>query len=229
MLKTSSASASAVAHTPESFREEMLHHLYHTLGTTTYTAGPRDLYLALSYTVRDYLADRYRNTSQAYYDANPRFVYYLSAEFHLGKQLDNNMLYTGTRELAEQVFEEAGLDLEATVALDPEPGLANGGLGRLAACFLDSLATLGIPAIGYGIRYEYGIFRQQIANGWQMEQPDEWLTYGFPWDFVQPDDMVDVGFNGTTESYRDARPRARALAARRHRARRTVSHPRPRL
>jgi len=93
--------------------------------------------------------------------------------------------------------------------MDPEPGLANGGLGRLAACFLDSLATLGIPAIGYGIRYEYGIFRQEFVNGWQAEQPDEWLTYGYPWDFRRPDDIVDVGFNGSTEVYRDEQGRER--------------------
>jgi starch phosphorylase len=187
----------------------MLHSLYHTLGTTTFAAGQRDVYQALSYSVRDYLSDRYRDTTQAYYEANPRIVYYLSAEFHLGKQLANNMLYTGTDVLAEQVFADAGLDLAAAVATDPEPGLANGGLGRLAACFLDSLATLGIPAIGYGIRYEYGIFRQEFVNGWQVEQPDEWLTYGYPWEFVQSDDMVEVGFNGTTEVYRDQKDRER--------------------
>jgi starch phosphorylase len=196
-------------HTVSFFREDLLHSLYHLLGTTPHSASSNDIYRALSYTVRDYLSDRYRETSEAYYDANPRFVYYLSAEFHLGKQLANNMLYTDTDDLAKRVFEDAGLDLDAAIETDPEPGLANGGLGRLAACFLDSLATLGIPAIGYGIRYEYGIFRQEFENGWQAEQPDEWLTYGYPWEFVQSDDMVEVGFNGTTEVYRDQKGRER--------------------
>jgi starch phosphorylase len=209
MVMTAADAISAHAHTPGFFREDMLHSLYHTLGTTTFAASTRDMYQALSYTVRDYLSDRYRNTTQAYYEANPRFVYYLSAEFHLGKQLANNMLYTDTGDLARQVFADAGLDLEAAVAMDPEPGLANGGLGRLAACFLDSLATLGIPAVGYGIRYEYGIFQQAFVNGWQVEQPDDWLTYGYPWEFVRPDDVVEVGFNGSTEKYRDEAGRER--------------------
>ncbi len=199
--------------TPQNLREAMLTNLYHALGTTTQSAGPRDVYLALSHSIRDILVDRYRETSQAFYAANPRFVYYLSAEFHLGKQLPNNLLYAGAEAAARDLFEQSGLDFEATVALDPEPGLANGGLGRLAACYLDSLATLGIPATGYGIRYEYGIFRQTIVDGWQVEQPDEWLTFAFPWDFRQPDDIVEVGFNGYTERYLDegGTPRVRWL------------------
>ena len=130
-------------------------------------------------------------------------MYYLSAEYLLGKQLPQNMLYTDTTELARQALAAYDLDLEELIALDVEPGLGNGGLGRLAACFLDSLATLDIPAIGYGIRYEFGIFKQTFQDGWQVEQPDEWLLYGNPWEFPQPNDMVEVGFWGKVEQYTD--------------------------
>ena len=139
-----------------------------------------------------------------YYRQNPKFVYYLSAEYLLGSQLEKNLLYTGTDGLARETMRQHNIDLEELIALDIEPGLGNGGLGRLSACFMDSLATLNIPAVGYGIRYEYGIFRQSFRDGWQVESPDEWLYYGNPWEFPQPDDMVEVGFGGYTEHYRDA-------------------------
>ena len=160
-------------------------------------------YLAFAYTVRDHLIDRWRRTSDAQYEANPKFVYYLSAEYLLGQQLTQNMLYTDTWQLALQLSGDIEIDLEELVSLDVEPGLGNGGLGRLAACFLDSLATLDIPCVGYGIRYEYGIFKQSFEDGWQVESPDEWLFLGNPWEFAQPDDMVEVGLGGYTESYTD--------------------------
>ena len=157
----------------------------------------------LCYTVRDYLIDRWRRTTEAHYAANPKFVYYLSAEYLLGRQLPQNMLYTGTEELVRGALDGGRVSLEELLELDVEPGLGNGGLGRLAACFLDSLATLDIPAVGYGIRYEFGIFQQTFEDGWQVEKPDEWLLYGNPWEFPQPDDMVEVGFGGRTEYYTD--------------------------
>jgi starch phosphorylase len=159
--------------------------------------------MTLAYTVRDYLMSRWRNTVDAYFEANPKFVFYLSAEYLLGRQLTQNMLYTGTTELARQALAELDLNLDDLIELDYEPGLGNGGLGRLAACFLDSLATMDIPCIGYGIRYEFGIFRQSFKDGWQVESPDEWLYYGNPWEFAQPDDMVEVKFGGSTETYTD--------------------------
>ncbi len=152
--------------------------------------------MTLCYTVRDHLIDRWRKTVEAQFAANPKVVCYLSAEYLLGKQLPQNMLYTDTTDLARQALAAYDLDLDELIALDVEPGLGNGGLGRLAACFLDSLASLNIPAIGYGIRYEFGIFKQTFHDGWQVEQPDEWLLYGNPWEFPQPSDMVEVGFWG---------------------------------
>ncbi|MGI9516175.1 MAG: glycogen/starch/alpha-glucan phosphorylase, partial [Pirellulaceae bacterium] len=159
--------------------------------------------MAISYGVRDYLIERWRRTTDARYAANPKVVYYLSAEYLLGKQLEQNLLYSETWELAAKACAQRGLDLNDFLQLDVEPGLGNGGLGRLAACFVDSLATLDIPAIGYGIRYEFGIFNQTFKDGWQVEKPDEWGRLGNPWEFPQPEEMVEVGGFGTTEYYAD--------------------------
>jgi starch phosphorylase len=186
------------------FRQALEENLYFTRGSSVQTASALDVYVALSYTVRDYLMERFRKTANAHFEYNPKFVYYLSAEYLMGKQLTQNLLYTHTENLAQMVFSEFGLDLAALIDLDVEPGLGNGGLGRLAACFLDSLATLDIPCVGYGIRYEFGIFRQSFQDGWQVEKPDSWLHYGNPWEFPQPDDMVEVYFGGHTEHTLDA-------------------------
>jgi starch phosphorylase len=191
------------ARTAEAFRQRAIDNLYHAHGQALQSASRHDAYMALSYTVRDYLIDRWRRTTEAHYQANPKFVYYLSAEYLLGKQLPQNMLYTGTAELARQALAGTDVTLDELVGLDVEPGLGNGGLGRLAACFIDSLATLDIPAVGYGIRYEFGIFKQAFEDGWQVERPDEWLLYGNPWEFPQSDDMVQVGLWGHTERYPD--------------------------
>ena len=189
--------------TVEAFTEAFENNLYYTLGQAVQTASRNDAYVALSQTVRDYLIDRWRKTNDAYFETNPKFVYYLSAEFLLGRQLRQNMLYTGTTELARQALSYNGHNFDQLVAEDIEPGLGNGGLGRLAACFLDSLATLGIPSVGYGVRYEFGIFTQSFKDGWQYESPDEWLLLGNPWEFPQPDDTVEVKFDGHTEHYTD--------------------------
>ena len=191
------------------FKKALVDNLYFMRGQAVQSASPHDVYTTLAYTVRDHLIDRWRKTVQAHYEANPKFVYYLSAEYLLGRQLTQNLLYTETGDLARQALRDFNLDLDDYIALDMEPGLGNGGLGRLAACFLDSLATLDIPCVGYGIRYEFGIFRQSFENGWQLESPDEWLSYGNPWEFPQPDDMVEVQFGGGTESYVDDAGRQR--------------------
>ncbi len=183
----------------ESFRQRLVDSLYHTHGQAVQSASKHDAYMALAYTVRDFLIDRWRKTTEAHYISNPKFVYYLSAEYLLGKQLPQNMLYTNTMELARQAFMAYDLDLDEVIAEDVEPGLGNGGLGRLAACFIDSLATLDVPAVGYGIRYEFGIFKQTFEDGWQVEKPDGWAVLGNPWEFVQSDDMVEVGLGGHTE------------------------------
>jgi len=187
------------ARTVEEFKDLLIDNLYFTHGQALQTSTPTDAYLALCYTVRDHLMERYRTTSQVDYRANPKFVYYLSMEYLLGRQLPQNMLYTNTEELARGALAEYGLDLDRLIQLDSEPGLGNGGLGRLAACFLDSLATLDIPCVGYGIRYQYGIFRQEFRDGWQYECPDDWTSMGNPWEFAHPDDRVTVGFGGHVE------------------------------
>lgn len=200
-----------IVKTVEDFQRLLVDNLYHTHGQATQSASKQDAYMALAYTVRDYLINRWRRTTQAHYEANPKFVYYLSAEYLPGKQLPQNMLYTDTTDLARAALSRFNLHLDDFIDLDIEPGLGNGGLGRLAACFIDSLATLDIPAVGYGIRYEFGIFKQDFEDGWQFERPDEWLLYGNPWEFPQADDMVKIGFGGHTEHYtdEDGEPRVR--------------------
>lgn len=189
--------------TPEAFEQLIIKNLYHTHGQAIQTASRHDIYMALAYTVRELLTDRWRCTTEAHFESNPKFVYYLSAEYLPGKQLSQNLFYTATLDLARQVLARHHLQLEHYLEEDAEPGLGNGGLGRLAACFLDSLATLGIPAVGYGLRYEFGIFRQDFVDGWQVERPDGWVLLGNPWEFPQSDDMVRVGFWGHTETYVD--------------------------
>ncbi len=194
---------SQVEHTQEAFDQAFRDNLYYTRGQAIYTATRHDLYFALAHTVRDYIMYDWQQNVDCYYRQNPKFVYYLSAEYLLGQQLERNLRYTDTYDFARRTMEKHDIDITELIALDIEPGLGNGGLGRLSACFMDSLAALNIPAVGYGIRYEYGIFRQSFRDGWQIESPDEWLYYGNPWEFPQPDDMVEVGFGGRTEHYMD--------------------------
>jgi glycogen phosphorylase len=190
-------------HDAAAFRQAIVDNLYYSRGQGLQSASLNDGYVSLSYTVRDYLMRRWRETTDTQFDANPRFVYYLSAEYLLGPQMRKNMLYTNTTDLARQALAEVDLDLETFIAQDIEPGLGNGGLGRLAACYLDSLATLDIPAVGYGIRYEYGIFKQSFEDGRQVEGPDDWLACGCPWEYGHPDDMVEVQFGGRVEWHTD--------------------------
>ena len=198
-----------IGRTVDAFHQLLIENLYHTHGQALRSASVHDAYMTLSYTVRDYLIDRWRKTTEAHYEANPKFVYYLSAEYLPGKQLPQNMLYTDTADLARKALSQYKVNLDDLVELDVEPGLGNGGLGRLAACFIDSLATLDIPAVGYGIRYEFGIFEQIFEDGWQREQPDKWLLYGNPWEFPQPDDMIEVGLWGHTEQFTDENGKTR--------------------
>jgi starch phosphorylase len=190
-------------HTLAEFQQDLLENLYFQRGTTIESASVHDVYHTLAITVRDRLVDRRARTVAAHYDANPRFVYYLSAEYLLGRQLEQNVLYTGTEDFARKALAMFGLSYEELQELDVEPALGNGGLGRLAACILDSLATLDIPAVGYGILYEFGIFKQAFENGAQIELPDDWTFYGNPWEFQAPDDRQMVGFYGHTEPLDD--------------------------
>ena len=198
-----------VEYSPKAFDQEFHDNLYYTRGQAIYTASKHDLFMALAHTVRDYMMYNWQRNVHCYFRQNPKFVYYLSAEYLLGQQLERNLLYTDTYEFARESMHQHDIDLDELLTLDIEPGLGNGGLGRLSACFMDSLATLNIPAVGYGIRYEYGIFRQSFRDGWQVESPDEWLYFGNPWEFPHADDMVEVGFGGHTEHYTDADGRHR--------------------
>ncbi len=195
--------AERVVRSPEVLRQNMVDNLYYSRGANVQSASNYDIYMALARSVRNHLVQRYRRTVDMRYATNPRFVYYLSAEYLLGRQLPQNLLYTDMEDVAVEALEGSQYPAEEIMDIDVEPGLGNGGLGRLAACFLDSLATLDIPAIGYGIRYEYGIFRQEFVDGYQVEQPDDWLALDYPWEFAQPDDMIPVSFGGHTEHYRD--------------------------
>ena len=192
-----------IGNTLAEFERDLADNLCYERGTTSESASALDAYWTLAVTVRDRLADRRAKTARANYEANPKFVYYLSAEYMLGRQLRQNTLYTGTAELARRAVAASGFSAEELEALDVEPGLGNGGLGRLAACLLDSLATLDMPAVGYGIRYEFGIFKQAFEDGHQVERPDDWTFYGNPWEFPAPDDLQMVGFYGHTEAVDD--------------------------
>ena len=192
-----------VGNTLADFERDLADNLCYERGTTAESASLQDAYWTLAVTIRDRLADRRTRTARANHVANPKFVYYLSAEYMLGRQLRQNAMYTGTADLARQAVAASGYPLEDLEAVDVEPGLGNGGLGRLAACLLDSLATLDVPAVGYGIRYEFGIFKQAFEDGEQIELPDDWTFYGNPWEFPAPDDLQVVGFYGHTEPVDD--------------------------
>ena len=193
----------------ETLKRALADNLYYVQGKAEYFATPHDYYMALAHTVRDRLLHRRIKTAKTYFDKDAKTVYYLSAEFLIGRLLSNNLINIGLYEQVYQALAESGLNLDDLLEREDEPGLGNGGLGRLAACFLDSLATLEIPALGYGIRYEYGIFKQSIQDGWQVERCDEWLRFGNPWEVPRPDYMVEVGFGGRTEAYIDEQGRYR--------------------
>jgi len=190
-------------HTVEGFTRAFLRELNFGQGVTLERSTNNDRYLALSRAVRHYLMARWIETLSRQRVAQSKSVAYLSAEYLLGRQLGNALLATDLTEIAEESMRTLGIDLDDLRAQEVEPGLGNGGLGRLAACFVDSLATMNVPAIGYGIRYEYGIFRQTFVDGSQVEQPDTWLALGAPWEFPHPEKAVTVGFAGHTEQYVD--------------------------
>jgi glycogen phosphorylase len=180
----------------QAFREN----LYYLQGRFPPVATRNDHYMALAYTIRDRLLHRWIGTAQTYLTQQSRTVCYLSAEFLMGPQLGNNLTNMGIEGPVRKAMRLVGLDLNELLEHEEEPGLGNGGLGRLAACFLDSMATLGIPSIGYGVRYEFGIFDQHIRDGWQVEMSDKWLRLGNPWEITRPEVAFDVKFGGHTET-----------------------------
>jgi starch phosphorylase len=162
-------------------------------------AGPREQFEAFARSVRDVLSQRWINTENTYVRANPKRIYYLSMEFLIGRALANNVTNLSLDAIVKQAAAEKGLDWARLLEQEPDAGLGNGGLGRLAACFLDSMATLQLPAMGYGLRYEYGMFRQVIRDGWQQEQPDNWLRHQDPWEVPRPHEKVQVNLNCSYE------------------------------
>ncbi|KPK16506.1 MAG: maltodextrin phosphorylase [Myxococcales bacterium SG8_38] len=189
----------------ETLRRAIQDNLFYRCGNVPKLATRSDYYLAVAYTVRDRLMQRWLSTAMALLAQPTRVVCYLSAEYLLGPSLGNALLNLGIRDQVARAVASLGQDLDELIEEEQEPGLGNGGLGRLAACFMDSLSTLQIPAVGYGLRYEFGIFEQRIKDGWQVERTDKWLHQGNPWEFARPEYTYPVGFGGRTEHYEDER------------------------
>jgi len=173
-----------------------LEHLEYTLGKDKYSASRYDIYNALAYAVRDRMVERWLDTQQTYYNSDQKRVYYISMEFLMGRALENSLINLGVYDEFREAMTSLGYDFETIINDEQDAGLGNGGLGRLAACFLDSMATMSIPAYGYGIRYEYGIFRQKIIEGAQVERPDNWLRYRNPWEMDRQEHLHPVKFYG---------------------------------
>jgi glycogen phosphorylase len=190
-------------------KQSFLDNLFCSLGRVPMAATRNDAYTALALTVRDRVHKQGVRTMEAYAQQDTRVVAYLSAEFLPGPHLANNLLNLGITEPARQAMSELGMNLDDLIEQEEEPGLGNGGLGRLASCYLDSLASVEIPAIGYGIRYEFGIFDQTLKDGWQVEITDKWLRFGNPWEIVRPEVVYDVKFGGHAEPWTDERGRFR--------------------
>jgi starch phosphorylase len=176
-------------------------HLEYSLAKDKFTATLKDLYHSLALAARDRMVERWIQTQQAYYNEDVKRVYYLSAEYLMGRALVNNLINLGIYDQTREALQRVKLSLADLVEQEPDAGLGNGGLGRLAACFLDSLAALEIPAYGYGIRYEFGIFEQVIRNNCQVERPELWLQYGNPWEIVRPERAYVVRFYGQTQEH----------------------------
>ncbi len=187
----------------DKIKESLARHLHYTLGKDLYSATKRDWFVSVVYTVRDYLMEKWLETHRSYHFEDAKRVYYLSMEFLIGKTLENSLINTGMEEDLRKALKEQGLDLDGIFDVEDEAGLGNGGLGRLAACFLDSMATMGIPGYGYGIRFEYGMFNQRIKDFQQIEHPDNWLRYGNPWEFPRPEFLYTVKFYGNVREFID--------------------------
>lgn len=186
-------------------QQSMSNHLIFSVGKDPVNATDRDWFFTIANVVRERLIERWMATMRSYYVQDTKRVYYLSMEFLIGRSLMNSILNIGFEEEVRKACDEVGIDLEKVRDMEFDAALGNGGLGRLAACFLDSMATMGIPGYGMGIRYEYGMFSQRIENGWQVEHPDNWLRYGNPWEFPRPEVLYPVKFHGSVAQYTDER------------------------
>ena len=188
---------------PDALRRAISDHLTYSIARPAAALTTEHYYRALALAVRDRMQQRWMATTQDWLDLSNKVTCYLSAEFLMGPQLGNNLLNLGIESQAREALAALGQELDEIIACEEEPGLGNGGLGRLAACYLDSLATLQRPSIGYGIRYEFGIFDQEIHEGWQVEKTDNWLVRGNPWEIDKPDASYIVNWGGHTEQYED--------------------------
>ncbi len=191
--------------TKEDIRRGIEHHLKYTRCKNWSSGTDYDKYLSLALTIRDLAVERMIATQGAYFKHDVKRVYYLSMEFLMGRLLANNMIALKVWSEAQKALEELNLDWEIISREERDAGLGNGGLGRLAACFLDSMATMELPAYGYGIRYEHGMFRQELENGWQREKPDDWMKYGYPWEMIRPEYTIPVLVYGRVVNVRGAR------------------------
>jgi starch phosphorylase len=204
---TGAADGAAVA----ALRAAVLDKLTYAVGKDPGHASPHDWYMATALTVRDRVAQRWMESTRKTYREGRKRVYYLSLEFLIGRQLSDAMAALDLTMSMRAALADLSIDLDQIRAIEPDPALGNGGLGRLAACFLESMSTLGIAAYGYGIRYDYGIFRQVIADGWQHEYPDDWLAAGNPWEFERPEVAYEIGFGGTVTTDGDASGATRSV------------------
>ena len=177
-------------------KQALQNHLVFSSFKTSAVATPRDWYDVSAYTVRDHVVERWIKTAESYSKRDPKRLYYLSLEFLIGRMLTNAALNLGVKDELSNGLNALGQKLENAVEMENDAALGNGGLGRLAACFLDSMATMDIPATGYGIRYEYGMFKQSIEQGQQIENPDTWLRYGNIWEFQRPEATYNIKFYG---------------------------------
>jgi len=183
----------------EALEESICHHARYSLAKAWQSLSKRDLFVAVALAVRDRMVDRMFETAARYRKADAKRLYYLSMEFLIGRLLGTNLQNLGLLEVCQETLLRMGVDLEELRESESDPALGNGGLGRLAACFLDSLATLGMPGYGYGINYDYGLFRQEIDNGYQKERPDLWRTYGTAWEIERPDEACIIPVYGSID------------------------------
>eukprot|EP01035_Chromulina_nebulosa_P060492 gene60492-82767_t len=185
---------------PKTLAEEVLSSLKYRVGKDTSVATPHDWLTASIQVVRDRIIDHWMEATKEAYDQQEKRVYYLSLEFLIGRLMRDAFSNLGLMENMREALSSLGVNLDLIAALEPDAALGNGGLGRLAACFMESMATVDIPAHGYGIRYANGMFRQEIHDGWQVELPETWLDHGNPWEFERRERSFDVGFGGSVES-----------------------------
>ncbi len=190
-------------YTAEELKAAVLAELTYSVGKNSIAASPRDWFLAVAFATRDIVVERWIASTNAVYADGRKRVYYLSLEFLIGRLLYDAIASLGIVEPMTAALSQLGLDLAHLRRMESDAALGNGGLGRLAACFMDSMATLSIAAYGYGIRYDNGLFRQIIRNGWQQEIPEDWLTHGNPWEFERPEVNYAIGFGGWVEAVAD--------------------------